>query len=999
MPSNIDPNRPPLRAANSATDASRLRGRTRQPRHTTATNGNLSLNQTSPGGVSNPAAWIRSASTSSIRKLKRSAAGGTHSPGGFVHTQSGSHLDAMVGPPGSHSDILIAKLDPTSPSLSPIRTRGISVEPIHRESRSVTLIDQEIEEEEALAKDSVMISSDEMDEDVVLDVLPSFEMYNTLHRHIPQGNVNPDIHDFPPSYGEASTHDGGLSTTRNSSSSTLNSGPVFQIPAVHVSSEMAPPTPPLETNNDNNLTSSNTQHFRISHSRSSSTIHDISSESDAVGIEDDLNDNENIFIDKLYTLPKMTAPVEIDIKVTKHASLPPLKPENESMLKEYTSGDTVHGYCLIENKSNQPIKFEMLYVTLEGYISVVDKQKGKRTVKRFLRMVDLSASWSYTNIELGTGLKYKSWGVDSDNTILGLHNDRILAPGVRHKKFFVFKFPNQLLDTTCKQELFSHCLLPPSLGVDKYKNHCKYAAIDVNNTLGCGHLASKGSPILTYDMAGNDLSVNYTVDARIVGKDPKTQKLSLMREREYNVRFIPFGFQSTLVGERGPLNQLKDLKALVEERLDVLKIIFQRLKDNKAIKNTDIHGTDLAGTIDDDTELNSDEILERKLHQLNLQNSGRSASVFEDIKKFEPEQNVVESELKYKVKGKSSSKIGLFSGFLSSSHSASSSTNSSTTSVSSLNSQTKKTDKSGIILMESTVPIGSLPYHSPGIIHKTNSLDNRTKYSQENWIRMAESLPDEQRTPLKNLKVNLSCLQSNNSIDHDPPEIQSVTTDLIVITAKSENSIPIKLNSELLLNSAKVSAMSSKFSDYINEIEEAYDKFIENKDKINELYNKNRTLANTVELKFSDFIPNQLYSNLESLANLTVKVDTMDLIFKKQLDTLKDKDNVTNGSSHASKYGHAKGSLGASSNSHSRNNFSNKYSTEVLGHWVKKGPAHYEREVTVNFEYTKNFVHTLVPNFESCICCRFYCVRVTIKFHHIGTCSIDIPITVKHFDP
>ena len=68
----------------------------------------------------------------------------------------------MVGPPGSHSDILIAKLDPTSPSLSPIRTRGISVEPIHRESRSVTLIDQEIEEEEALAKDSVMISSDEM---------------------------------------------------------------------------------------------------------------------------------------------------------------------------------------------------------------------------------------------------------------------------------------------------------------------------------------------------------------------------------------------------------------------------------------------------------------------------------------------------------------------------------------------------------------------------------------------------------------------------------------------------------------------------------------------------------------------------------------------------------------------------------------------------------------------------------------------------------------------
>lgn len=999
MPSTIDPNRPPLRAANSAADASRLRGRTRQPRQITATNGTLGLNQ-QPGGLiggspSNPAAWIRSASTSSLRMLKRSA-GGTHSPSGLGHTASGTHLDGSVTP-GSHAGMLIAKLDPTSPSLSPIRTRGISVEPIHRESRSVTLIDQEIEEEEALAKDSVMISSDEMDEDVVLDVLPSFEMYNTLHRHIPQGNVNPDIHDFPPSYGEASTHDGGLSTTRNSSSSTLNSGPGFQIPAIHVEPEMAAPT--IDSITENHLTSTSLQHFSIDQPRSSTTTHDITSETEAVGIEDDLNDNENIFIDKLYTLPKMTAPVDIEIKVTKHASLPPLKPENESMLKEYTSGDTVHGYCLIENKSNQPIKFEMLYVTLEGYVSVVDKQKGKRTVKRFLRMVDLSASWSYTNIELGTGLKYKSYGVDSDNTILGLHNDRILAPGVRHKKFFVFKFPNQLLDTSCKQELFSHCLLPPSLGVDKYKNHCKYAGIDIKNTLGCGHLASKGSPILTYDMAGNDVSINYTVDARIVGKDPKTQKLSLMREREYNIRFIPFGFRSTLIGERDPSKQLKDLKALVEERLDVLRTVFQRLKDDKPIRNVDILGSDLAGTIDDDTELNSDEILERKLQQINKQNNGRTASVFEDIERFDPEPNIIESELKYKIKGKSSSKINLFSGLLS----PASSTNSSTTSIASLNNQSpdkrKNYDKAGIILLESKVPTGSLSYHSPSIIRKANDLEHKTKHSQENWARMLESLPDDQRVPLKNLKVSLSCMQSNNGMEHEPPEIQSVTTDLIVITAKSANSIPIKLNSKLLLDSAKVSAMSSKFNDYIREIEEAYDKFMENKEKINELYNSSRSISNAVELKFSDFIPNQLYSNLESLANLSVKVDTMGEVFKKQLDTLKDKDNTSGAPSHASKYTHARGSLGASSSSHSRHSVSNKYTNEVLGHWVKKRPSYYEREVTANVEFTKNLVQTLVPNFESCICCRFYCVRVTIKFHHIGSSSIDIPITVKHFEP
>lgn len=1002
MPSQNDFSRPPLRTANSATDALRRRGRTRQPRHTTATSATTTINgglaPVTPGaGATNPAAWIRSASTSSLRRLKRSAAGAGPSFSGLGHAASGSHLDSLAAGARVHSDFLIAKLDPTSPSLSPIRTRGISVEPIHRESGSLTFIDQEIEEEEALAKDSVRIASDEMDEDVVLDVLPSFEMYNTLHRHIPQGNVNPDIHDFPPSYGEASSQPSGLAFNRNSSSSTLNSA------GSQLLSHQATPTVTLSVDggDTNNLNSSRINHFRVNHSRSSSSIQEVTADGENMDIEDDLNDNENIFIDKLYTLPKMSTPIDIDIKVTKHASLPPMKSENESMLKEYTSGDTVHGYCLIENKSNQPIKFEMLYVTLEGYISVVDKEKGKRTVKRFLRMVDLSASWSYTNIELGTGLKYKSWGVDSDNTILGLHNDRILAPGVRHKKFFVFKFPNQLLDTTCKQELFSHCLLPPSLGVDKYKNHCKYANIDINNTLGCGHLASKGSPILTYDLAGNDLSVNYTVDARIVGKDPTTQKLSLMREREYNIRFIPFGFHSGIVGERDPTGQLKDLKALVEERLSVLKTIFKRLDRNETIKNTDIHGTDLAGSLDEDIELDTDEILERKLRQLNAKNNGRSASAFDDIKKFEPEKNIIESELRYKLKGKSSSKIGLFSGFLSSgSHSTMSSGHSSSTSISSSNDQSstdkhKKTSKSGIILLASTTPIRSLPYHAPGIIHKTNNLDHRTKHSQENWVRMVESLQDQEKIPLKNLKVTLSCLQSNNSLDHDPPEIQSVTTELIIITAKSENSIPIKLNSNLLLNTAKLDSLHDKFSGYVNEVEQAYDMFMENHDKINELYNRNRKLSSAVDLKFSDFIPNQLYSNIESLSNLNVKVDTLGEVFKRQLDTLKDKESHS--SPHSSSYAGAKGSLGTSA--YSRNNFASKYTDQVLGHWVKKGASHYEREVNVNLEYTSNLVQTLVPSFESCICCRFYCVRVTIKFHHCGSSSIDVPVTVKHFEP
>lgn len=1001
MPTNQEFVKPPLRPAHSATDTSRLRGRTRQVRHITSSNGSLGLQQGLSSNGSTPASWIRSASTSSLRKLKRSSA--NHSPARFSHISSGVNLDSLMAS-GTHSDILITKLNPSSPSLSPIRTRGISVEPTHREHGTLTLIDQEIQEEDS---EDMILSSDDVEDDVVLDVLPSFELYNTLHRHIPQGNVNPDIHDFPPSYGEASNHSNGLSTTRNSSSSTLNSGGL-QIPSLHVTSDS---TASIDINNTTNHSGPlSTQQYRINHVRSSSTINESGGESDAAGIEDDLNENENVFIDKLYTLPKMNTSVEIEIRVTKHPSLPPLKSENEYMLKEYTSGDTVHGYCVIENKSNQPVKFEMLYVTLEGYISVVDKQKGKRTVKRFLRMVDLSASWSYTNIELGTGLKYKSWGVDSDNSILGLNNDRILEPGVKHKKFFVFKFPTQLLDTTCKHEIFTHCLLPPSLGVDKYKDHCKYAAIDINNTLGCGHLATKGSPILTYDMAGSDISINYTVDARIVGKDPKTQKLSLIKESEYNIRFIPFGFHSTLVGERAPSSQLKDLRSLVEERLDILKTVFRRLNHDEIIRNSDIHGTEIADAVDVDSDLDSDELLARKLHQLNISNNTgpnlntRSSSVFDDIKKFEPEQDIIETELKYRIKSKSSSKINLFSGFLSSgSHSNPSSAHSSTTSLTSLASQSadkrKKSDKSGLIVLSTSIPVKALPYHSPLIIQKTNSMDQKSKHSQENWVRMTESLSIEERDKLTSLKIHVSCMQSNNTIGHDPPEIQAVTTELIAITAKSENSIPIKLSSQMLLDSAKLASMNNTFKGYISQIENYYNNFTNNKDKINELYNKNRDVSNAVELKFSDFIPTQLYSNIESLAHLTVKVNTMGEVFRKQLSTLKEKEHHSSTLSLSSKYNNSKVSMsGSTSNGlHSKTHNVPKSSEEIFGHWIRKGDSHYEREVNVRLEYTNNLLLTLVPSFESCICSRFYCIRVTIKFHHIGTSSIDIPVTIKHF--
>lgn len=278
-----------------------------------------------------------------------------------------------------------------------------------------------------------------INEDVILDVLPSFEMYNCLHRNIPHGNVNPDIRDFPPNYYDLETELNG----RNSMSLISEDGEEMPYTRIVMANSFRSSESII-----NDVESLATRYTGSDHSRL--FPHPVDENNLPIHIEDDISETNNISVDDLYSLPKVSSPINVIINVTKHVSIPPNKPEGEFALKEYTSGDTIHGYCIIENKSSKPIRFEMVYVAFEGYITTIDKNKNTRTIKRFLRMVDLSASWSYMNIEMGTGLRYKCRGRDFDDSILGLNHNRILEPGIKYKKFFVFKLPSQLLDTSCK---------------------------------------------------------------------------------------------------------------------------------------------------------------------------------------------------------------------------------------------------------------------------------------------------------------------------------------------------------------------------------------------------------------------------------------------------------------------------------------------------------------------------------------------------------------------
>lgn len=259
-------------------------------------------------------------------------------------------------------------------------------------------------------------------------------------------------------------------------------------------------------------------------------------------------------------------------------------------------------------------------------------------------------------------------------------------------------------------------------------------------------------------------------------------------------------------------------------------------------------------------------------------------------------------------------------------------------------------------------------------------------------------LPEGVKTPLTKLDVHLTCIQSNNSAGHKPPEISSVTTEFVVITAKSDNSIPIKFCTELLMNENRLNKLKTKFLTYQKKVHEYRKKFEENHAKLNELYNRNRDHFTPKELLFTNFISDQINNDIDSLAGLKVNIIDLHDIFKKQIHTFEEENEDI-----ISK----KGSSNPPSASSSNNNFlqatfsngastATKFTQQIVHEWEKVKPLQYKRDVTVNLKLNPNIKETLVPNFETCLCCRFYCVRVNIKFdNHLGSMKVDIPVDVK----
>lgn len=210
--------------------------------------------------------------------------------------------------------------------------------------------------------------------------------------------------------------------------------------------------------------------------------------------------------------------VEIDIKVTKDVCEKGKKPElYDASEIEFKQGDYIHGYVTMRNTTNKPISFDMVYVLFEGSAVTLSNKNGfinpqKQTVYyRFLTMVDLYASWSYSNIDrLATdnGDMY-DWCYGEtdpyDGSLLAIDVQRMLQPNTTYKRFFTFRLPNKLLDDICEPNNFSsHTEIYPTFGVPKH-------------TMTPSELLATREQQVR-DFAFLDALITYSIAARIIGR-------------------------------------------------------------------------------------------------------------------------------------------------------------------------------------------------------------------------------------------------------------------------------------------------------------------------------------------------------------------------------------------------------------------------------------------------------------------------------------------------
>lgn len=534
--------------------------------------------------------------------------------------------------------------------------------------------------------------------------------------------------------------------------------------------------------------------------------------------EDSLKDGvgngiTNVSMDNLHKLPEVHAPFTIEIHVTPNAPKFGEPLETPNFLKEYTCGDVVHGVVVVSNHSDKPITFEMFYVLFEGTIAVVDRAQMTRSTKNFLRMADMGASWAQFHVKPSVSTDESFWKYDSyDKAILGFPRDKILQPYGRYKKFFIFKIPDQLLESQCSHGMNEHFLLPPSMGIDKHRKGCTYRDLKINHHLGYGRSVTRGGPIWADDFADDDVSINYSVKAILIGRNSKTKELFNMKHSEYSIRVIPTTLELISGKKRDCSNELGTLISRAETSIALLELAKSNYEKKGIVTSRDL-------------ELDVFRSKERQLRS--LPRSSESS--------WDKNPCASETELIYKVEPNWASKL-----------------------------IHRPQQKAGILIGRIRTLNVVLPYRPPILIGQYNRFELKTKYEQENLLRLSQlscsAAPD--------MEIELECKPANNS-DNIPPKLNTISAELVSVIGMSKKSIPIRLDHNVLLY--KRDELRTKFQGYAK--------------RLQELKSWYESHSASVEAPLQQIVPDSLHADILGIQDLQVKINHVPLLVTKTHST------------------------------------------------------------------------------------------------------------------
>lgn len=212
-------------------------------------------------------------------------------------------------------------------------------------------------------------------------------------------------------------------------------------------------------------------------------------------------------IGNIQKLPKLDLPIEVNVTLTKNEFQYDIQNEIlDSSATFYSPGDTIYGYVTFENKCETNIPFEMLLVSFEGEIGVIDHEAHTQLKKTILEMYDFEAS----------SCTYSGYNNKPSKIC-----DNVLRPGEITTRRFKFKIPTYMLDNNCRYLYLEHLKLPPTFGFDPF-DLANGIHQQIDPHLGYLKPEREGAPHKYYDMALPGEFCKYFINFSLVGPNFKT---------------------------------------------------------------------------------------------------------------------------------------------------------------------------------------------------------------------------------------------------------------------------------------------------------------------------------------------------------------------------------------------------------------------------------------------------------------------------------------------